>query len=127
MVQKTYEFFTKRVGINEESTVTDQSIQQILALLGSTVLPAAEAPEPAITLCASVSVKPTSTNNETARLCGFIFVLHTSDHEVRTPIAISVFRFHPLARRPCPKRIFFASSVIPGGAGLIVFANAYAR
>jgi hypothetical protein len=38
-----------------------------------------------------------------------------------------VFRFQFFVRRPCPKRIFFASSVIPGGAGLIVFANAYAR
>jgi hypothetical protein len=37
------------------------------------------------------------------------------------------FCFHVLVRRPCPKRIFFASSVIPAGAGLIVFANAYAR
>jgi hypothetical protein len=38
-----------------------------------------------------------------------------------------IFRFQFFVRRPCPKRIFFASSVIPGGAGLIVFANAYAR
>ena len=39
MLQKTYEFFTKRVGINKELTLMDQGIQQILTLLGSTVLP----------------------------------------------------------------------------------------
>ena len=53
-----------------------------------------------------------------------------SDHEPQTQsrflssVSSSVFRFHLLVRRPCPNRIFFASSVIPGGAGLMVFANA---
>src|SRR6266850_4857977 len=37
------------------------------------------------------------------------------------------FCFHLWIRRPCPNRIAFASCVIPGGAGLMVFANAYAR
>jgi hypothetical protein len=53
-----------------------------------------------------------------------------SDHEPQTQsrflssVSSSVFRFQLLVRRPCPNRIFFASSVIPGGAGLMVFANA---
>lgn len=52
------------------------------------------------------------------------------DHEPQTQsrflssVSSSVFRFQLLVRRPCPKRIFFASSVIPGGAGLMLFANA---
>jgi hypothetical protein len=34
------------VGINEELTLTDQGVQQILTLLGFTVLPAAEGAAP---------------------------------------------------------------------------------
>lgn len=46
MLQKSYEFFTKRVEINGELTLTDWGIQQILILLGSNVLPAAEGAAP---------------------------------------------------------------------------------
>lgn len=45
-LQKTYEFFTKQAGFNEELTVTEQGIQQILTFLGSTVLPAAKSASP---------------------------------------------------------------------------------
>jgi len=42
MLQKTYEFFTKQAGFNEELALTDQGIQQVLSFLGSTTLPAAK-------------------------------------------------------------------------------------
>jgi ABC-type nitrate/sulfonate/bicarbonate transport system substrate-binding protein len=42
MLQKTYEFFSKQAGFNQELTITDPGIQQILNFLGSTVLPAAK-------------------------------------------------------------------------------------
>ena len=46
MLQKTYEFFTKRVGVNKELTLMDQGIQQILTFLASTVLPTAAGAAP---------------------------------------------------------------------------------
>jgi ABC-type nitrate/sulfonate/bicarbonate transport system substrate-binding protein len=46
MLQKTYEFFTTQAGFNEELTITDPGIQQILNFLGSTVLPAAKGAAP---------------------------------------------------------------------------------
>jgi ABC-type nitrate/sulfonate/bicarbonate transport system substrate-binding protein len=46
MLQKTYEFFTKQAGFNEELTITEQGIQQIVNFLGATVLPAAKGASP---------------------------------------------------------------------------------
>ena len=46
MLQKTYEFFTKQAGFNEELTITEPGIQQILTFMGSTVLPAAKGASP---------------------------------------------------------------------------------
>ena len=45
-LQKTHEFFTKQAGFNEDLTVTEQGIQQILSFLGATVLPAAKNASP---------------------------------------------------------------------------------
>ncbi len=45
-LQKTYEFFTKQAAFNEDLTVTEQGIQQILSFLGVTVLPAAKNASP---------------------------------------------------------------------------------
>jgi len=45
-LQKTHEFFTKQAGFNEDLTVTEPGIQQILSFLGSTVLPAAKTASP---------------------------------------------------------------------------------
>ncbi len=45
-LQKTYEFFTKQAAFNEDLTVTEQGIQQILSFLGGTVLPAAKNASP---------------------------------------------------------------------------------
>jgi hypothetical protein len=46
MLQKTYDFFTKQAGFNEDLTITDQGIAQILNFLASTVLPAAKGASP---------------------------------------------------------------------------------
>jgi ABC-type nitrate/sulfonate/bicarbonate transport system substrate-binding protein len=46
MLQKTYDFFTKQAGFNEDLTITDQGLRQILNFLGSTVLPAAKSASP---------------------------------------------------------------------------------
>jgi hypothetical protein len=42
MLDKTYEFFTKQAGFNQDLTFTDKGFEQILTFFGSTVLPAAK-------------------------------------------------------------------------------------
>ena len=42
MLQKTYDFFTRKAGFSKELVPTDEGIQQILTFLGSTVLPSAK-------------------------------------------------------------------------------------
>jgi hypothetical protein len=41
-LQKTYEFFTRQAGFNEDLEISESGTQQILNFLGTTVLPAAK-------------------------------------------------------------------------------------
>jgi ABC-type nitrate/sulfonate/bicarbonate transport system substrate-binding protein len=45
-LQKTYEFFTQQAGFNQDLSITDQGIQQIINFMGSTVLPPAKGASP---------------------------------------------------------------------------------
>jgi hypothetical protein len=41
-LQKTYDFFTRQAGFNEDLQVSEPGTQQILNFLGATILPAAK-------------------------------------------------------------------------------------
>ena len=41
-LQKTYDFFTQQAGFNQDLSISEPGVQQILQFMGSTVLPAAK-------------------------------------------------------------------------------------